>query len=83
MKDKREYNQWLGKRIKSARKHFGFTQEKIAKELDIPRTTYLYLETGLSDVGSYYILSLSNIYKITPAYFFSSSVILPNQQHNE
>ena len=55
----------LGLKIKSLREKFGFTQEFVAKKLDLNRQAVIAMETGKRFVQSVELAKLANLYKIS------------------
>lgn len=62
-------NNELSFNLKRARQHRGLTQQEVAEQLNIDRSTYTYYETGRTTPTIYQIIEISKILKINLAYF--------------
>ena len=49
----------LGRRLKEARTHSGFTQEEVAKALELPRTAIVHMEAGNRSVSTLELAKLA------------------------
>lgn len=55
----------LGKRLSKARNEAGFTQEKVATELGMARTTLVAIENGQRKIKPEELLELSSLFKVS------------------
>ena len=60
----------LGQRIKVQRIRMGWTQERLADEMCVPKSTISAYENDKVDIKSSVIAELSKILKTTPNYLF-------------
>ncbi|MCI9575513.1 MAG: helix-turn-helix transcriptional regulator [Clostridiales bacterium] len=60
----------LGKKLRSIRTSFGYTQEQIANALLIDRSTYSYYERETTHPDLPTVLQLCGIFQISPGDFF-------------
>jgi len=63
----------LGKRLKSARKNCGTTQEDAAEELGIPRTALVNIESGQRSVSTLEVSKLARLYRRSVAELLSDT----------
>ena len=56
----------LGKRIRDIRENKGLTQEFVSKKLGMSRQKLARIENGINDISYELILSLSEIFSISP-----------------
>ena len=61
----------IGRRLQSARKKAGFTQEQVGKYLDVPREYVSYYETGSRPIDMLSIDKLADLYGYDIAYFLN------------
>ena len=54
----------LNQRLRSLREKCGFTQEQVAKTLNIDRSSYTYYETGKTEPSIASLIKLSNLFKV-------------------
>ena len=54
----------LSQRLRSLREKCGFTQEQVAKTLNIDRSSYTYYETGKTEPSIASLIKLSNLFKV-------------------
>jgi Zn-dependent peptidase ImmA (M78 family)/transcriptional regulator with XRE-family HTH domain len=64
----------LGERLKDARKASGLTQEIVAKDLDILRTTLVAIEKGERRVTPGELIKMAKMYRRTPGEFVSKRI---------
>lgn len=55
----------LNQRLRSLREKCGFTQEQVAKTLNIDRSSYTYYETGKTEPSIASLIKLSNLFKVS------------------
>jgi len=65
----------IGRRLQSARKKAGFTQEQVANYLKVPREYMSYYETGSRAVDMLTIDRLADLYGYDIAYFLDPEEI--------
>ena len=58
-------NLTLGKKIRELRSEFDWTQEELAKRLNIPRPSVSQIESGLREINSSELVKLSGIFEIS------------------
>lgn len=61
----------IGQKLKEARKASGFTQEQVAKYLDIKRENVSYYETGTRPIDTITLNKLAELYGYSLMYFLS------------
>jgi len=59
----------LGMRLREAREYLGFSQDEVAKYLNIPRTALSHIESGQRRVDALELKKLAGLYK-RPVSFF-------------
>jgi len=64
----------IGKRLRTVRESTGFTQEQVAKYLDIKREIISYIETGARPVSTLMLRKLADLYGYKFSYFVDESV---------
>ena len=62
-------NEELGKRIRLIREQLGLSQESVAKELKINRSTYIHYEAGKTEPKIMTLIQLAKIYDLNLLYF--------------
>jgi transcriptional regulator with XRE-family HTH domain len=61
----------IGQKLKEARKASGFTQEQVAKYLDLKRENVSYFETGTRQIDTITLNRLAELYGYSLIYFLS------------
>jgi len=61
----------IGKRLQSARKQAGFTQEDVEKQLDISRVMISNIENGKSKIDSIMLKKFADLYGFSVEYFLA------------
>ena len=61
----------IGQNLKDARKFKGLTQKEVATKLHMTQQQYSRFENGIFELNYQQILTLCNIYDITPNELFS------------
>ncbi len=61
------------KRIKDLREDKDWTQEQVAKKLNMSQRGYSHIETGNNDVSSETLIKLSKLYKVSTDYILGVS----------
>ena len=64
----------IGKRLRTVRESTGFTQEQVAKYLDIKREIISYIETGARPVSTLMLRKLADLYGYKFSYFVDESM---------
>lgn len=64
----------IGKRLRTVRESTGFTQEQVAKYLDVKREIISYIETGARPVSTLMLRKLADLYGYKFSYFVDESV---------
>jgi transcriptional regulator with XRE-family HTH domain len=65
-----EFNQHLGKQLRSRRTSLGLTQTQVAKAINVTFQQIQKYEKGTNGVSSSRLLQLSNFLKVPVKYFF-------------
>ena len=63
-----------GERIRQLRIHSGYTQEKIAQELNIDRSLLSYVESGKKGCSVDLLVQLSSVFRVSIDYLVLGSV---------
>lgn len=58
-------NNYLGRNLRELREKCGYTQQQIAKVLNIDRSTYSYYETGKTSPDIPSLIVLANVYSVS------------------
>jgi len=66
----------IGQRLKEARKASGFTQEQVAKYLDLKRENVSYYETGTRQIDTITLNRLAELYGYSLMYFLSHDSVV-------
>ena len=69
--EKKDINIQIGKRLRTARQHSGYTQEAFAEALDVGVEHYRKLESGIYGLQPEKLLLLYEKYKIDPTYLIT------------
>lgn len=64
----------VGKRIKTLRNTNGYSQEEVAKKLNISRSAYERMESGKSNSWGCHLEKLSEIFEVEPKYFVQQNI---------
>ncbi|HUS89794.1 MAG TPA: helix-turn-helix transcriptional regulator [Desulfosporosinus sp.] len=64
----------IGKRLRTVRESTGFTQEQVAKYLEVKREIISYIETGARPVSTLMLRKLADLYGYKFSYFVDESV---------
>jgi transcriptional regulator with XRE-family HTH domain len=67
-------NEIIGKRLRSVRESAGFTQEQVAKYLEVKREVISYIETGARSVNTLMLRKLADLYGYKFSFFVDESV---------
>ena len=59
----------MGERLREAREYLGFSQEEVAKYLDVSRSALSNIETGQRKVDALELKKLANLYKRPVTHF--------------
>lgn len=71
----------LGKKLKIIREQLGFSQEFVARELDLNRQAIIGIESGKRKVDSFELFKLAEIYRVSVSDIMSESKLaVPNFQ---
>ncbi|TRZ77223.1 XRE family transcriptional regulator [bacterium] len=65
----------LGKKLKEIRIGIGFSQEFVAKELDITRQAIISIESGKRKIDSFELFKLAGLYNISVTDLMTEQVI--------
>lgn len=77
------YKQMIGQRIKTRRKAIGWTQEDLAKKLDISRMAMFHIETGRNAIAVDRLPTLMAHLKIDANYLFMNKEFDLVNVHND
>ena len=64
----------IGKRLRTVRESTGFTQEQVAKYLEVKREIISYIETGARPVSTLMLRKLADLYGYKFSYIVDESV---------
>ena len=67
-------NKTIGKRLRTVRESTGFTQEQVAKYLEVKREIISYIETGARPVSTLMLRKLADLYGYKFSYFVDEPV---------
>jgi transcriptional regulator with XRE-family HTH domain len=71
----------IGKKLKSIRERLGFSQDFVAKELNINRQAIIAIESGRRKIDSFELFKLAELYGVDVFDIINESkVIMPNFQ---
>lgn len=65
----------IGQKLKEARKTSGFTQEQVAKYLDLKRENVSYYETGTRQIDTITLNKLAELYGYSLMYFLNQDSV--------
>jgi transcriptional regulator with XRE-family HTH domain len=63
----------IGSRLKEARASAGFTQDQVARFLDVKREAISYIETGAREVSTVMLRKLADLYGYRMSYFLDET----------
>ena len=70
----------FGDRLRKLRKQTDLTQEQVAKNLNIVRSTYAYYETGKTCPDFSTVVRLAHLFNVTTDYLLDAEIIAPTLQ---
>lgn len=68
-----EEGEFLRRRLREAREYLNFTQQYVAEQTGIPRTSIVDIESGKRRVDSIELKKLANLYRHPVSYFLDAT----------